>query len=160
MSGQKIWTKLCILLKNIFNKENTYEKILIGTLLVERNKIAVWCKTEEEAKDFCKQSHEHGYDWSGGNSRENVTCWAIYKTQTCYIDDGYCDKSWFEKYKYNILEWSDYMDKLTKSESDSKTTFTKSDLKDGDVVLRRNGWVEIAIPSVGVLVTKDGHDSF
>ena len=21
--------------------------------------IAVWCKTEEEAKDFCKQSHEH-----------------------------------------------------------------------------------------------------
>lgn len=24
------------------------------------NKIAVHCKTEEEAKDFCKQMHEHG----------------------------------------------------------------------------------------------------
>lgn len=121
-----------------------------------REKIAVWCKTEEEAKDFCKQSYKNGFSWVD----EDITYWDAYKEQTCYIDDGYCNKSWFEKYKCNILEWSDYMDKLTNSESDSKTTFTKSDLKDGDVVLRRNGWVEIVIPSVGVLVNKDGHNNF
>ena len=27
------------------------------------NIIAVHCKTEEEAKDFCKQMHEHGMRW-------------------------------------------------------------------------------------------------
>ena len=27
------------------------------------NKIAMHCKTEEEAKDFCKQMHEHGMKW-------------------------------------------------------------------------------------------------
>ena len=28
------------------------------------NKIAVHCKTEEEAVDFCKQMHEHGMKWT------------------------------------------------------------------------------------------------
>ena len=32
------------------------------------NKIAVNCKTEEEAKDFCKQMHEHGMKWRDGDS--------------------------------------------------------------------------------------------
>ena len=49
------------------------------------NKIAVHCKTEEEAKDFCRQMHEHGMKWCTGNSymektnykkvqRRNVLC--------------------------------------------------------------------------------------
>lgn len=125
-----------------------------------REKIAVWCKTEEEAIDFCNYSHEQGYDWRSSKKRNEFTYWDVYKDQTCYADDGYCNKSWFEKHKYNILDWSDYMDKPKNSKSDSKTTFTKYDLKDGDVVLRRNGWVEIAIPSVGALVGKNGYNSF
>ena len=32
------------------------------------NKIAMHCKTEEEAKDFCKQMHEHGMKWRNGES--------------------------------------------------------------------------------------------
>lgn len=28
----------------------------------------VHCKTEEEAKDFCKQMHEHGMKWCNGES--------------------------------------------------------------------------------------------
>ena len=32
------------------------------------NKIAVYCKTEEEAVDFCKQMHEHGMKWCNGES--------------------------------------------------------------------------------------------
>lgn len=34
----------------------------------KNNKIAVHCKTEEEAKDFCKQMHEHGLKWCSGAS--------------------------------------------------------------------------------------------
>lgn len=89
------------------------------------NKIAVNCKTEEEAKDFCKQMHEHGMKWNGGFSYLDYTNYRIYRERTCYIAKGeYCFKNYYEKGGYTILEWSDYMQK----------EFTKSDLKDGMVV--------------------------
>jgi len=108
--------------------------------------IAVWCKTEEEAKDFCKQSHEHGYDWVSGESRFNKTEYHHYGENTAYSYDGFCDVNWYKDNNYAIIEWSDYMSK----------PFTKSDLRDGDFVLRRNGQVEVAIPSVGVCVNERG----
>lgn len=37
------------------------------------NRIAVHCKTEEEAVDFCKQMHEHGMKWRDGNSYLELT---------------------------------------------------------------------------------------
>lgn len=89
------------------------------------NKIAVHCKTEEEAVDFCKQMHEHGMKWNGGFSYLDYTNYRIYREGTCYIAKGeYCFKNYYEKRGYTILEWSDYMQK----------NFTKSDLKDGMVV--------------------------
>lgn len=118
------------------------------------NKIAVWCKTEEEARDFCKNLHENGSVWCD----EDSTHWGAYGEQTCYDPTGYCDMDWFRKKNYTIIPWSDYMTVPTKSESNSKTTFTKSDLKDGDVILRRRGNVEIAIPSVGVFVSEGGYN--
>ena len=81
------------------------------------NKIAVHCKTEEEAKDFCLQMHEHGMTWESGNS------------YLSYSIGGYQSCDYFRKYRCNILEWSDYMQK----------EFTKADLKDGMVVKHRNG---------------------
>lgn len=89
------------------------------------NKIAVHCKTEEEAVGFCKQMHEHGMKWNGGFSYLDYTNYRIYREGTCYIAKGeYCFKNYYEKRGYTILEWSDYMQK----------NFTKSDLKDGMVV--------------------------
>lgn len=89
------------------------------------NKIAVHCKTEEEAVDFCKQMHEHGMKWNDGFSYLDYTNYRIYREGTCYIAKGeYCFKNYYEKRGYTILEWSDYMQK----------NFTKSDLKDGMVV--------------------------
>ena len=94
------------------------------------NKIAVHCKTEEEAVDFCKQMHEHGMKWNGGFSYLDYTNYRIYREGTCYIAKGeYCFKNYYEKRGYTILEWSDYMQK----------EFTKADLKDGMVVEQRNG---------------------
>lgn len=89
------------------------------------NKIAVHCKTEEEAVDFCKQMHEHGMKWNGGFSYLDYTNYRIYREGTCYIAKGeYCFKNYYEKKGYTILEWSDYMQK----------EFTKADLEDGMVV--------------------------
>lgn len=36
--------------------------------------------------------------------------------------------------------------------------FTKADLKNGDVIKRRNGWVEIVCLETGTLITKDEFD--
>ena len=110
-----------------------------------RKEIAVWCKTEEEARDFCKQSHEHGFDWEFGNNRASETYFGNYEN-TCYLVGTYGSKSFCENDGYTIVEWSDYMCK----------PFTKSDLRDGDFVLRRNGQVEIVISSFGTSVNERG----
>lgn len=89
------------------------------------NKIAVHCKTEEEAVDFCKQMHEHGMEWDGGYSYLCYTNYCIYTERTCYIAEGNCCyENYYKKIGYTILEWGDYM----------KKEFTKADLKDGMVV--------------------------
>lgn len=94
------------------------------------NKIAVNCKTEEEAKDFCKQMYKHGMEWASGGSYLSYTHYGIYRDKTCYDGDGgYQSYDYFEKCEYRILEWSDYIDK----------EFTKADLEDGMVVEQRDG---------------------
>lgn len=93
------------------------------------NKIAVLCKTEEEAKDLCKQMHEHGMKWCNGESYLKNTNY-MRNEGTCYYGSGeYSTRDFVEKYNYKILEWSDYMDK----------EFTKADLRDGMVVEQKNG---------------------
>lgn len=95
-----------------------------------KNKIAVHCKTEDEAKDFCKQMNEHGMTWRDGKSYINETYYRKYTKQTCYYSDGgYSSLGFAEDFKYTVLEWSDYMQK----------EFTKDDLKDGMVVEQRDG---------------------
>lgn len=89
------------------------------------NKIAVNCKTEEEAKDFCKQMHEHGMKWCTGKSYMEKTNYEEHKGETCYAGSGeFSSYRYYNSEGYEILEWSDYMQK----------NFTKSDLKDGMVV--------------------------
>lgn len=90
----------------------------------------VHCKTEEEAKDFCKQMHEHGMKWCNGESYLKNTNYNARNEGTCYYGAGeYSSRVFAEKYNYKILEWSDYMDK----------EFTKADLRDGMVVEQRDG---------------------
>ena len=89
------------------------------------NRIVVHCKTEEEAKDFCKQMHKHRMKWRNGESYLKNTNYDMYNERTCYYGDGeYSSRDFAEKYNYKILEWSDYTNK----------EFTKADLKDGMVV--------------------------
>ena len=62
------------------------------------NKIAVNCKTEEEAVDFCKQMHEQGMKWRGEYSYLDYTNYYIYAESTCYTAEGkYCHENYYKK---------------------------------------------------------------
>ena len=111
------------------------------------NKIVVHCKTEVEAKDFCKQMHEHGMAWRDGESYLEYTGYERYLSKTCYSGDGwFADYDFCKSEGYEILEWSDYMQK----------EFTKSDLKDGMVVEQRNGNMYLVL--AGMAVRKNGRN--
>ena len=111
------------------------------------NKIAVHCKTEEEAKDFCRQMHGHGMKWCTGKSYMEKTNYEEYKGKTCYTGFGmFSPYRYYNSEGYEILEWSDYMQK----------EFTKSDLKDGMVVEQRDGDMYLVL--AGMVVRKRGYN--
>ena len=105
-------------------------------------------KTEEEAKDFCGYLDSINMKWISGLSYEDNTKWDVHKQDTYYyFNQGCFSNGYFvNKYRYKILEWSDFMDKK----------FTKADLKSGDVILRRDGSVEIVCLETGALIRRDG----
>lgn len=106
-----------------------------------KNEIAVHCKTEEEAKDFCKQMHEHGMKWRDGDSYLEHTEYGRYLSKTCYTGDGgFASCVFCESEGYKILEWSDCMNK----------EFTKADLRDGMVVEQRDGGMYLVLAGTTV----------
>lgn len=109
------------------------------------NKIAVHCKTEEEAKDFCKQMHEHGMKWCSGESYLKETNYEFCEEEICYIKGEFSPYQYYKSNGYEILEWSDYMQK----------EFTKADLKDGMVVEYRDGDRRLVIDKY--LIGKKAH---
>ena len=111
-------------------------------------KYVMHCKTEEEAKDFCRVLHEAGRKWDGGGSYLQTTNW--HDNKMCYnFNTGlYSDILFYLRHDYKILEWSDFMEK----------EFTKSDLRNGDVVLRRDGCVRIYIESYDLFIGPCGGD--
>lgn len=109
-----------------------------------KGKYVMHCETKEEAKDFCNYLHGLGREWRDGDSYADETNWFRYMKHTVYyFNEGtFSDCAYAEYENHIILEWSDFMNH----------TFTKADLKTGDVILRRNGDVEIVIKEVNVLV--------
>lgn len=114
----------------------------------KEGKIVVHCKTKKEAEDFCRQMHKQGMVWGTGNSYLSCTHYEEYKNKTCYSGGGgYQSYDYFEKYRCNILEWSDYMNK----------EFTKSDLKDGMVVKYNDNCFGKRLVIGGFLIGEDGY---
>ena len=103
------------------------------------NKIAVHCKTEEEANDFCKKMYEHGLCWSSYDSYLENSKWYNYKANTYYTNEGTfgTEFSINKAEGYTILEWRDYMEK----------PFTKADLDVGDIVKTRKGNYLVILPN-------------
>lgn len=100
-------------------------------------KYAMHCKTESEAEDFCK------YLKNTENIDINLRPWCICGNHVYYFNKcTWGEMTSAEKNGYTVLEWSWF----------TNLTFTKADLKTGDVILRRNGDVEIVIKEVDALV--------
>lgn len=96
---------------------------------------AMHCKTEEEAKIFCRYLDSVGRRWSSGHSYILMTNWDDYGPNTCYsFNSGtYCDKIYYlTRNYYTILEFSDF-------EWDNKNTKIKL------VIIYQNGQDVIAL---------------
>lgn len=113
-----------------------------------KGKYAMHCKTEEEAKDFCKYLHEHGRRWESGASYVDNTNWKKYKENTAYHFNvgGYGHINWYSKETVTILEWEDFMN----------GTFTKADLRTGDIIKQRNGEIGVVNRHLEMITCKNG----
>lgn len=95
---------------------------------------AMHCKTEEEAKIFCRYLDSVGRRWADGTSYMSMTNWN-YGPDTCYTFNSgtYCKKTYFlTRNYYTILEFSDF-------EWDNKNTKRKP------VIIYRNGQEIVAL---------------
>lgn len=110
-------------------------------------RFAMHCKTEKEAKSFCSYLHEHGRKWCLGNSYKDSTYWYRYtKNMVYHFNEGtYSNVDYCKGHNYTILEWEDFM----------KQTFTKADLKTGDVVKMKNGIVGIINRDLDMIILQE-----
>lgn len=119
-----------------------------------KDKYAMHCKTEEEAKDFCEYLHSVGRRWCTDQPYITNTCYHTYIGNTVYTfnEGSYCDMKWHTEHGYIILEWSDFMN----------GEFTKADLKLGDVVKFRNERIGIVCEFKGLktIITNDSWVNF
>ena len=90
----------------------------------KNGKIAVHCKTEEEAKKFIRQCYKHGLKWHYGN--ENTTHWNDV-SETIYYE---CDN---EHIYYGNFNW-----KINQIIVEYKED-NKMELKEGMIIECRNG---------------------
>ena len=69
------------------------------------------CKTEKEARDFCKTMHEAGRVWESTYTYEEKIYWETYEQDTCYnFNSGtYCNVQHYIDEDYVVLEWSDFI---------------------------------------------------
>lgn len=77
------------------------------------------CKTEEEAKDFCKYLDSIGRTWLSGAKYVDNSHWSDYGPNTTYwFNSGLYDCIEYATDTYaTILEWSDFMDAYNKEKS-------------------------------------------
>lgn len=72
-----------IVLMNLFNK-------------LSKRKIAIWCKNENQAKNFLDICRIINSSWNTGEKIKDDTKWSIYKENTCY---AVCNINIFENNK-------------------------------------------------------------
>ena len=112
-----------------------------------KGKYVMHCKTEAEAKNFCAYLDSIGRRWLSGERYTDNTYYCYLKDTVYYFNtDTFGPISLALVERYTILEWEDFMN----------NTFTKADLRTGDVILRKNGATEIYNGELGMFITKDG----
>ena len=105
-----------------------------------KGKYVMHCKTVEEAKNFRDYMESIGQPTLISLDR-------YYGKYVNFFNKGTWDtKEYAREQGYTILEWSDFMNK----------EFTKTDLKTGDVVMQRNGLVQIVNCEHQMFIARDG----
>lgn len=112
-------------------------------------KYVMHCKTAKEAKSFHSHLHALGKTWSSGESYLYCSRWETFRKDVAYnFNQGTWDTvSFYVHNDYTILEWEDFM----------KDTFTKADLKTGDVIQCKGGLVGIVIRELDTIVTQGSY---
>ena len=72
-------------------------------------KLAINCRTKEQANIFCKESHKLGERWTNGESYlTSDNMWNHHKENTCYDNENqYTEKSWYLRKNYKVLNFED-----------------------------------------------------
>ena len=115
-----------------------------------KGEYAMHCVTEEEAREFCNYLHSVGKRWWGGMPYPARIDYDVYYEDTVYFFNKgtFADVEDAREAKYTILEFSDF---------DWPKEFTKADLKTGDVILLRNGNVEIVNRELEMFICQNGN---
>lgn len=77
----------------------------------KNEKIAVWCDTEEKAREFVDECYKNNITWGKGRIKEPK--FDFYKENTCYNFEidlynsrlMFTEKSYYEKNNYKIIKW-------------------------------------------------------
>lgn len=124
--------------------------------LSKDNKIAVNCKTKEEAEDFCEKMDALGLTWGDGCSYKDSK-WSNSDGEICYSNRGW--HGLYDYYKeggYQIYEWSDYMERDLR---DLLTDGTVVELRDGlRCIVVNDGLMGIGDPDFSERILNYGKD--
>jgi len=124
-------------------------------------KYAMRCKTEEEAKEFCKVMHEAGRKWRNGDASLKYTNWWDCKGETVYYFNEGMYGAIQEAQDYKILEWSEFRGSKELSQSKSHKRKFVVDRQRGFKTIYING-VTIAVPvetPIGIAI-KNPNDEY
>jgi hypothetical protein len=84
------------------------KKITLKEFWNSENKIAIHCKTTEEAKQLLNAFDKLGKSWSDGKSYLGMDHYNNYKEYTCYSNiNGYCYIDWYKKNDFKIYEFDE-----------------------------------------------------
>ena len=83
-------------------------KITLNSFWNSEYKIAIHCKTEEEANELLKAFDKMGKEWSGGGSYLDKVYWDCYKENTCYDNmNKFAFIKYYKSHYYKIYEFED-----------------------------------------------------
>ena len=83
-------------------------KIKLSEFWNSKEKLAIHCKTEEQAIKLLKEFDKIDKKWASGNSYLEVNCWNEYEEDTCYSNsNGYTFINWYKKNNYKIYDFED-----------------------------------------------------
>lgn len=117
-------------------------------------KCAMHVATKEEDKIFREYLDSLGRRWVSGDRYISKGYYHVHEYDTCYNFNYnlYDNIYYYKQQDYTILEFNDF----DWSDFTMKKEFTKADLKNGDIIKRRDNSVEIFIPDLNVCVGEHG----